>query len=232
MKLECPHCSSPIQTENINIQSAIAKCGDCGAVFGFAEKVPGAAPFGASKRAVVMPKGYSVGYEGTGLVITRRWLCAKFVALLGFCVFWDGFLVVWYSLAFTKGAPLLMKLFPVLHVAVGVFITYTAVAGLINRTRITVNSAELGIKHFPLPWPGSRTVPRYEVDQLFCEERINRSRNGASYSYDLSAVMKDGKRQKLVLGLDTPENALFLEQQIEGYLGISDRPVAGEMRPA
>lgn len=94
MKLECPHCSSAIPPEDINIQSAIAKCGGCGAVFGFTEKVPGAAPFGASKRAVELPKGYSIGHEGTGLVITRRWLCAKFVALLVFCVFWDGFLAV------------------------------------------------------------------------------------------------------------------------------------------
>ncbi|MBI4803297.1 MAG: hypothetical protein HY796_12320 [Elusimicrobia bacterium] len=230
MKLNCPHCSWTIPAENINIQTAIAKCGSCSAVFGFADKAPGAVPFG-SKRAVEMPKGYSVDHVGTGLEITRRWRSWKYLALLGFCIFWDGFLVVWYFIAFTKGGPLVMKLFPILHVAAGVALTYTAIAGLLNRTRITVNTAEVGIKHFPLPWLGNRLVMRQEIDQLFCEEKIRHGKNGVHYSYNLSAVLRDGKRLKLVSGLDTPEKALFLEQQIEGYLGIADRPVAGEMRP-
>jgi hypothetical protein len=36
---------------------------------------------------------------------------------------------------------------------------------------------------------------------------------------------------KLVSGMDKPEDALLLEQKTEGFLGITDRPVAGEMRP-
>ena len=60
---------------------------------------------------------------------------------------------------------------------------------------------------------------------------MSNTRNGASYSYALSAILAGGKRVKLVSGLDQPEDALFLEQKIEGYLGITDRPVAGEMRP-
>ncbi|MBU2572551.1 MAG: hypothetical protein KKH28_00525 [Elusimicrobia bacterium] len=231
MKLNCPHCSRTIPAENINIQTAIAKCGSCSAVFGFADKVPGTAPFGSSKRTVELPKGYSVDHDGTGLVITRRWWSWKYLALLGFCVFWNGFLVVWYFIAFTKGGPLIMKLFPLLHVAAGVALTYTGVAGLVNRTRITVNTAEVKVKHFPLPWLGNRLIPRQEIDQLFCEEKITSGKNRMHYSYNLSAVMRGGNRLKLVSGLDTPENALFLEQQIEGFLGITDRPVAGEMRP-
>lgn len=231
MKLNCPHCSREIQAGNINVQTGIAKCGDCNAVFGFADKVPGANPYGGSKRTVEMPKGYSVNQLGTGMEIIRRWLSPKYVVMLFFCVFWDGFLVFWYFMAFREGGPLVAKLFPLIHVGVGVFLTYTVIAGFLNRTRITVNMAELEIKHYPLPWPGNRIVPRHELEQLFCEEKISRGKNGVSYAYVLSAVMRDGSRVKLVSGLDKPENALFLEQQIEGYLGISDRPVAGEMRP-
>jgi hypothetical protein len=178
-----------------------------------------------------MPKNYTMENEGVDLVITRRWLSWKYVAMLVFCVFWDGFLVFWYTMAFREGGPLVMKLFPMLHVAVGVFLTYTTIAGFLNRTKITLNTWELRIKHYPLPWPGNKVVQRQELDQLFCEEKMNSNRNGVTYTYSLQAVTAGGGRMKLVSGMDKPEDALFLEQKIEGFLGITDRPVAGEMRP-
>ena len=231
MEIKCPNCSRVVLAENINIQTCMAKCGYCNSVFGFADKVPGAAVLGSAKRAVEMPKGYSLENDGAGLIITRRWWSWKYVVLLVFCVFWDGFLVVWYTIAFREGGPLLMKVFPVLHVAAGVFITYTTIAGFLNRTKITVTTGELRIRHYPLPWRGNWVLQRQELDQLFCEEKINSNRNGTSFTYALSAVLSGGGRVKLISGLDDPEAALFLEQKIEGFLGITDRPVAGEMRP-
>jgi hypothetical protein len=230
MNLKCPHCGREVPAGDINIQSAMAKCGACGAVFGFADKVPGAAQ-PAAKRQVAMPRGYELGNDGADLVITRRWLSPKYLFLLFFCVFWDGFLFFWYTTALTKGAPLMAILFPLGHVGVGVFLTYTTLAGFLNRTRINVNPAEIRVKHYPLPWPGNRVVQRIEIEQLFCEEKLSRGRNGVSYSYNLDAVLTGGRREKLVSGMEKPEDALFLEQKIEGYLGIADRPVAGEMRP-
>ena len=231
MEIKCPHCSRPVSADNINIQTSIAKCSYCSAVFGFAGQVPGANPYGSSKRTVDMPDDYSVEMEDADLVIIRRWFSWKYLALLAFCVFWDGFLAFWYANAFKTNGPLAMKLFPVLHEAVGLGLTYITIAGFLNRTKITLNTAEMRIRHYPMPWPGNRILPRQELEQLFCEEKLNSGRNGVSYSYSLSAVMSGGKKLKLISGLDKPEDALFLEQKLEGYLGITDRPVAGEMRP-
>ncbi|MCM2266207.1 MAG: hypothetical protein NDI60_00375 [Elusimicrobiales bacterium] len=231
MNLNCPHCRRSIPAGDINIQSALAKCASCSAVFGFADKVPGAAA-ALAKRVVEMPKGYTMTAEGADLVLIRRWFSAKFVFLLFFCAFWDGFLIFWYGIALSKGAPLLAMVFPLIHVAVGVGLTYFTLAGFLNRTRIKMSTGEVSIKHYPLPWAGNRTLRRQEIDQLFCEEKLSRNRNSsATYSYNLSAVLADGRRIKLISGLDQPEDALFLEQKIEGYIGIADRPVAGEMRP-
>lgn len=230
MNLKCPHCGRAIPAGDINIQSAMAKCQACGAVFGFAGQVPGAAAAQA-KREVELPRGYTLAAEGADLVIIRRWFSWKFVALLFFCAAWDSFLVFWYAMAFRPDSPLIMKVFPIGHVAVGVGITYFTLAGFLNRTRIRLNPAELSVRHYPLPWPGNRTLGRQDLDQLFCEEKLNSGRNGSHYTYSLSAVLHGGKRIKLVSGLDNPEDALFLEQKIEGFLGIADRPVAGEMRP-
>jgi len=231
MDITCPHCSRPVPAEDVNVQTSIAKCRYCSAVFGFAGQVPGASAFGPSKRAVEMPDDYTMSMEGSGLVLVRRWFSWKYLFMLFFCVFWDGFLVFWYTAAFKTNGPLMVKLFPLLHVAVGVGLTYATLAGFLNRTKISLNSAELRIRHYPLPWPGNRLLQRQELDQLFCEEKLSSSRNSVSYTYSLSAVLTGGKRVKLISGLDNPEDALFLEQKIEGYLGITDRPVAGEMRP-
>jgi hypothetical protein len=231
MDIKCPHCGRVIQADDVNVQTSIAKCRDCNAVFGFAAQVGGTGFTAPGKRAVDMPDDYTLATEGADLVLVRRWFNWKFMFLLLFCVAWDSFLVFWYVNALKHNGPWLMVVFPIAHVAVGVGLTYFTVAGFVNRTRVTVNQLELRVKHYPLPWPGNRTLQRQEIDQLFCEEKLNNSRNGSSYTYGVSVVMPGGKRIKLVSGLDTPEDALFLEQKIEGYLGITDRPVAGEMRP-
>jgi hypothetical protein len=231
MDIKCPHCGRAIPAADVNVQTSIAKCSACGAVFGFAGQVGGGSSSGSAKRTVDMPTDYIVSMEGADLVLVRRWFSWKFVVLLFFCAVWDGFLAVWYTEAFRHNGPLIMVLFPVLHVAVGVGLTYFTIAGFLNRTKTRVNQAELSIRHYPLPWPGNRTLQRQEIDQLFCEEKMSSTRNGVSYSYGVSVVMPGGKRLKLVSGMDKPEDALFLEEKIEGYLGITDRPVAGEMRP-
>jgi len=47
----------------------------------------------------------------------------------------------------------------------------------------------------------------------------------------VSAVPTSGDRLKLVTGLTAPNHAEYIEQQIEGRLGIKDRPETGEMGP-
>lgn len=218
MRISCPYCGVNIAAQDVNIQAAVGKCAGCGAVFNLNERA-----------AVSLPDGMSIRQDGSDLVLVRRWFSVKYLALLFFCVFWDGFLVVWYTIAFTQHGPLLMKLFLMLHVAVGVGLTYTAVAGLLNRTFIRVNSSELCVTHGPLPWPGKK-VARGDLDQLFCEEKVHHGKNGSRTDYTISAVVRGGKRIPLAQGLDAPDQARFVEQEVERFLGISDRPVAGELR--
>jgi hypothetical protein len=172
------------------------------------------------------------GTPAPDFVITRRWFSAKTVFLLFFCIFWDGFLVMWYSLATRgHGTPIFAFLFPLLHVGAGAYLTWQALCGLINRTRIEVHLRELRIKHGPLPWPGNRRLPVSSLKQLFSEERVSRSgnRNSTTRRYHLNAVLRDGRKVTLLDNLDEADQALYLEQEIERRLGIVDAPVAGEL---
>lgn len=231
MQLTCPKCGSAITADNINVQTGVAKCLQCNEVFNFANMVGGDASAAYAKPQVEMPKGFSLTHQLSDLVITRTWFSYKTIFLLFFCLFWDGFLVVWYTLAFRFNGPLMMKVFPILHVAVGVFITYTMLAGFFNRTDITIGNSRVAVRHYPLPWPGNRIIAVGNLDQVFCEEKVSHSRNGTSVTYNVSIVLKGSERLTMISGLDQPNHALFIEEQIEGRLGIADRPVAGEMRP-
>lgn len=233
MQLKCPACGSEILSDDININSSVAKCHRCNEVFEFGNKLSSSQTSSSDydKSNVEMPKSFSVNQSGRELIITRRWLSLKIFGLLFFCIFWDAFLVVWYHLAFTKGAPLIFKLFPLIHVGVGVFLTYTVIAGFFNKTFIKVMHPNISVEHFPIPWPGNKIMRIGEIEQLFCEEKVSSSKNGTTYTYNVGITFKGGKRDKLVSGLESPEQARFIEQEVEKFLGIKDRSVAGEMRP-
>src|SRR5690606_5247899 len=88
-----------------------------------------------------LPDWLRVGQGGGGLVFTRRWFQPVFLFLAFFCLMWDGFLVVWYGIAFAtlgtaKGPGLMMFVFPLIHVAVGVGLTYYTICGFFNRTEV------------------------------------------------------------------------------------------------
>ena len=164
-----------------------------------------------------------------GLTFTYRWFSWSYIFLAVFALFWDGFLVFWYSFAFSHNAPWMMFVFPLLHVSVGVGLTYTALAGFYNKTIITVGLGKLSIHHTPFPWPGNRMVPAADLVQLYSEERLSRSNTGTRVTYQLSAISTQDKKIKLLRGLNSPDEARYLEKAIEEQLGIKDRPVEGEM---
>ncbi|MBI5624469.1 MAG: hypothetical protein HY924_11885 [Elusimicrobia bacterium] len=239
MKLSCPRCGQEVAAEDINIQSAVAKCGRCAEVFGFADQVAGARDASdiPAKSPVDMPKGVSVERDAVSMTIVRSWFHPVLFFLILFCVAWDSFLVFWYTAALggrgpSGGGRLIMMIFPVGHVAVGLGLTYYVLCGFLNKTRIRVSRSELTVRHAPLPWRGEKTLSSHEVDQLFCEEKVTRGKNGPSTSYHVGAVMRDGKRLDLLAGLQSSEQARFIEQEVERCLGIKDRPVSGEMRGA
>jgi hypothetical protein len=189
------------------------------------------------KPVVKLPKRFQVEQWGTDLVITRRWYAHSVWALLAFCIFWDGFLVVWYSAGIgmlLKGRgefwpAVVMLLFPVLHVAVGLGLTYLVLCMFLNRTVVRLSHGELSVQHGPLPCGSSSRLMTADIQQLFCTEKRMRSKSGCNFTYDLKALKRDGTQAELVTGLEDLDHARFLEQQIEGHLKIRDERVPGEV---
>jgi hypothetical protein len=177
-----------------------------------------------------MPDRFRVSYPGGKLQIAWPWMTPKVLVMLAFCVLWDGFLVVWYSGALfaSDGFALAALLFPLIHVTVGVVLTYVTIAGLFNTTTITATRSALHIAHAPLPWPGAGPVEG--VTQLFSKERVHHTKNGGRhYTYELHAQLRSGHARKLIGRLEEASQSLWLEQALEQHLAIEDRPVGGEI---
>lgn len=230
MKIPCPTCHVPVLAEDVDLASGMAKCRTCNSVFRIADAAPELArPAVAGRPAIATPRSVAIAENAGTLVIRYRWFSPKYVFMAFFCVFWVGFLVVWYALVFGGHAPLLFKLFPILHVAVGVVMVYSTAAGFLNSTTLTIDPDRLRVASGPVPWGKGNEVQITDVRQLFCEQIVTQGRYGPSYSYTLDALMKDGTRLKLIPARDAPELPIFLEQHAEQWLRIPDQAVAGEL---
>jgi hypothetical protein len=176
---------------------------------------------------VGMPDKMDVSHKGSYLEITRRWIGAKVFFMVPFTIFWCGFLVFWYSKAMDI-ENLTFRLFPLLHVGVGIWLLYSTTAGLINKTTVRVGFERITVRHGPVPYFG-KTISAMDIKQLYSKEKTSYSSRQRSVSYEIHAMTQAGKNVKLVTRLESSEQALFIEQEIEKYLGIKDRPVRGEI---
>ncbi len=161
------------------------------------------------------------------LYIKYKWSRAAGFALGFFAAFWNIFLIGWYIAAWTGGAPLPFFLFPILHLAAGVFIGHQALSMLFNHTHITVSQGQLSIEHQPIPaFKGNTYYPTAEIDQFYI---IQKTGNKGKKYYEFRCKMVDGKDVKLIgnngMSVDKMKE---LEKKLESYIGIADYPVKGE----
>jgi len=231
IELRCKSCGAVLKPESVNLSLAMAQCEHCGALFGLRGAV-GAAGVGTvlsvERQKVPMPKGFAVVDFGTTLEITRRWFSPVFLFLFVFCIFWNGFMLVWHGIALTTGMwP--MSCFGLIHTAVGVGLAYFTVAGFVNRTVVRAGRGTIEVRHGPLPWPGNKNLPSGQIDQLYCKETVSRGKNGPHYRYSVEAVLRGSTHSALLTGLENSDQALYFEQELERYLGIEDRPIRGEL---
>ncbi len=225
--LQCPSCSSPLPREAIDSAQGHVKCAYCGALM----LLPSAARPAAFRERppVPLPQRMELLATPHGIEITRRWFSYAVLFLVPFCLIWDGFLIVWYATAFATGAPLMAKVFPLIHVAVGAGLTYWTLACFINKTHIRVERGEVVITHGPLPWFGYRRVPGVMIDQIYGKSHVTHGKNGPSTDYQLWLVNTTGRHEKLHANSLTTDQVLYLEQQLEKALGIQDRAIPGEL---
>ena len=221
----CPSCGAPLPQSSISEALAAARCPSCRALI----------DLGSSR--VISPRPTNVAapakwlVEGTpgSLLIRWRWLGPAAFFLVPFTLFWNGIMSVaafGVSEGLTHPEYLLVGLV-VPHVWVGVGLAYYCLALFLNSTTVRVSEGTLQVRHAPLPWRGTKAIAVREVKQLFVVEK--RGSKG-SISYEVCALMQDGRRQSLLTGLSDEPEARFLEVRLEQAMNIVDQAVEGELR--
>jgi hypothetical protein len=230
MQIFCRQCGAEIKAADINLDSMMAKCASCNAVFSFADMYEGIKPKAAKRKAnaldsVPMPGGITVQDDGYQLEITRKWFGCSTVGIGVFALIWNG--MIWFI--FVPAGFSSFGIFLLPFIAVGIGFLYMTVAGFLNATTIRVDTSNLSIQHGPVPYPG-KTLASQDIEQFYTKQRVHHNENSTSYTYELHAVTFEGKKQKLIGGLSESDQAVYIEQEVERFLGIEDRPVRGEYR--
>lgn len=231
LTLNCPNCQSAILAEDMNMAKTLAKCRDCHTVFDFEPVLRQPVH---KKQEVFMPPGIDAFATNYELDIEVNW--RKTTKTLGFflffALFWNGIVFIFVIAALLSGSYA-MLLGISIHLSIGIGFLYYVLSVIFNTTYITANQREISVEHRPLrlPFYPNRNLASRDIKQVFVEKYVASKSNGRpNYAFAVEAVLKDGNRIKLLKGLKTPEQGLYIEQEIERFLAIQDEPVAEEWK--
>jgi len=172
------------------------------------------------------PKPTSAGYresgqhDGSALRITIRWYKPSCYVALVMGVF---FSIAPLLFQLRTGQPLVLWGW-LLFLAFGLPFFYGGLTLRTNRTEVLATGKELRIWHGPLPTFSSpkRRLSTELIDQLYCTKE-NVGQQTDSWRFKLFIRLESGELVEVIDKIDTPDSLLYIEQQLESYLGITDR---------
>lgn len=225
LQLHCPKCDHDIIADDINIDRGLAKCRNCNNVFSFEEKLR--TPL-RKRKEVLMPEQIEIDEYEDEMTIFYKWRKAKGISpfFIFFGLFWNGMLIPFVLAAIASG-ELAFLLGISLHLMVGIGFIIFIMTRLMNTTYITVDDYELSIEHRPFVIPFLHKNQYYDVrsiKQLDAQKYVSHTSNNVPiHAYAVVAKFDDGDELKIIKGLKTQSKALFIEQEIELFLGIKDQ---------
>lgn len=112
------------------------------------------------------------------------------------------------------------------------FFIYLLLCYLFNKTHIEVDKYGIALRHSPIPWyKGNIRLESKTIEQLYVTRKGPEDLQTDKESFELWARTKEGRQHRLLSGIEieVPE-LVFLEQQIERFLGIPDYGVFNEFQ--
>jgi hypothetical protein len=225
MQVLCPRCSKPIPGVDIDLATQSAVCRPCGEIIPLAVK---AAPLAvAPPTALYRPTDLSwaeMSDAGGAWTVTMTPPRAAAITILVFAVFWDGFLVFWYAMAASsKHAPIVMMLFPLLHVAAGLLITHAALCGLINRATLRLGAEAFEFRRGPIPQGGAVREPTMNIAgfeaAMLQGGAMLRARGQASRpTWGVHVLTRDGRAVPVKLGFQEQPHAAYAAARLSQML--------------
>lgn len=175
---------------------------------------------------LLIPKEISLKDTKRELTIKKKWfdygrvLQLILAIILNFCVGFVIYSVAQYNASngFFVGIIIVVSVIALFSQALGLWMLYQAICGLLNTTVIKVDHSAITIHFKPLPWFGAKTINKTDIVQLHVSERDYSDADLKHVSYQLQVILKDSDPIYLLKNLDTPEQAQFIEEKIQQYL--------------
>lgn len=183
-----------------------------------------------SSEFIGAPNQITVRKSPHHLQITRTWFEMKHVLLLPLAIAWDAFIFWGYKMIFSAPkVDIFPVLFLLLPLSLGISLTYFALAGLLNKTTVDLTPNTTSIKDTPLPFWRNKQIASKDIFQLYCKKV--KMRNGLYWIDIISvhAIMNNQNSIALLSSLKTTEQALFIKQEIENFLGIKNKSMKDEL---
>jgi len=180
---------------------------------------------------MIMPEGTDVLTLSDSIDIRIDWLQSHPKGALTFftifAAFWNGILAVMLSQIIASGA-LFSLLFLSVHLLVGLGLIAYVMSVYLNYTDIIVTADYINISHRPLknPFIQDKNYRADQIEQLYVLKYTKSKTNGQpNYAYSLNAKVADKNAPIVLLEGMNRETQLYLEQEIERYLNITDATV-------
>lgn len=228
--LSCPKCKHFISGKDINIEKTIAKCAKCEHVFGFEHDNDSA----RLKPVDLAPEGIEILKLKSELDIRLKWIDTtskggRWVLTL-FAGLWNLIVLPIAVGAIVSGTWGIL-LFLSFNLLVGLGLLWHLGTIYLNRTLISVTRHKISIRTFPLKqfiWR-NKDLDVSSLKQLYVTQYVQSTSNGEpNYAYALYAILTSGEKISLLRGMNR-ETQLYIEQEIENYVGIKNRKVPEEV---
>jgi len=179
-----------------------------------------------SDGETTLPRGFNIDYHDEYMHIVRRWHGFETFGLIIGMLLFNGVWIAndfWAVLMSDRG--LFLKAFALTFIIIGAVMLYLVIANWLNKSHIYVSKEAIEIKHEPIPWLGNKRVETNNIKQLFVKEIGGNSQSmtsNRSPSYSVIGVTHEEEQFNLIKGLSRSNQAFYIEQRIEKYLGIKD----------
>lgn len=227
--LTCEGCGQPFTPDDINATLGLAACRSCKRIY----PLRPVAPPPSAPAALPQPAAWALTIEGSTLVLTRQWRGWGTAFPVIFAGFWNLFVGVFWvailsgNMKVSGGDDLPLPLLMMPHTLVGLGTGYWALCSLLNTTTLRADAAALSVRHAPLPWLGSTSIPRDQVRQLYVSRSSVRVNHQATFNLCVLDAAKVG--HTLIGRGRSLQEQRWLEQRIEAHLGIRDEAVPDEL---
>jgi len=221
-EISCKKCGGIIKLTETEPGRDWLQCGWCGTVFRIAGNVTGSIDYDDD----FLPDNITITRDNNDIRIVFRWYSHINVLNLVVAIALDIFEAYWNALFFKWGIVMIL-MFGIPNFIAGFGIFYWALAGLVNKAVLTV-SKTVRIKSGPLPWYGNRKLEKAQFRSVYCRQKDVLEPTGTKQTYEIRAVLSNNRDIKLLSRITMPEQALYIEQEIEKCLGIADQRVYGD----